>query len=65
MKPSIFILSHPFGKQKHRTIRLCIPGIDQGGAVWMEAEIEGDDEYCKSILQLIHKALPETVIEEL
>jgi hypothetical protein len=61
--PKLFLLSAFCEKEGHRTIRLCIPGIDKGGAVYLESEIEGDEAYCAEVLKKIHNALPSTEIE--
>jgi hypothetical protein len=62
-KPTILLLTQFLQEKGHRTIRLCIPGIDKGGAVYLEAEIEGDDVYCEEILKQIHSALQFTEID--
>ncbi len=39
-QPSIFLVNQLFDPPTKHVIRLCIPGIDDGSAVWLECEIE-------------------------
>ncbi len=40
MSPSVFLVDQLFDLPNKHTIRLCIPGIDDGSGIWLEATIE-------------------------
>lgn len=54
---TIFILSKLFEKDPW-VIRVCLPGIDRGGAVWLEYEFGGTLEEAKALVLRIVEKLP-------
>jgi len=54
---TIFILSKLFETDPW-VIRICLPGIDRGGAVYLEYEFPGTLEEAKSLVLRITEKLP-------
>jgi len=63
MDASLFVLANLDPGSGKETIRLCIPGIDDGSAIWLETTIDATRERALGMLPVIAEALKTVKID--